>query len=160
VSTGSSPLVAPSTAAPNTVLYKSFLVDSCTRLNPQTLDLFVVLSTGFCIPVSTQASEAIFCNATGIYRGDFGPGCTGPPIAAFRGWEQGCAPDEERNRYFVADVSCSGAPQAQASRVSAAVLGGAIGGSFLGLGLLVGGVLLWRRGQGAAAPEKAPLVSK
>lgn len=159
VSTGASPLVAPSAAAPNTVLYKSYLVDSCTRLSSKTLDFFIVLSTGVCVPLSTQVSSAIFCNATGLYRGDFGPGCTGPPIAAFRGWELGCGPDEERNRYFVADVSCYSAPQAQqTSKVSAAVLGGAVGGTVLGLGLLVGGVLLWRRGQSASAPEKAPLI--
>ena len=160
VSTGATPLVAPSAAAPNTVLYKSFLVDSCTRLAPQTLDFFMVFSTSVCVPVSAQASQAIFCNASGIYAGTFGPGCTGPPTSAFRQWESGCAPDEERNRYFVADVTCSygGAPQPQSSKISAAVLGGAIAGSILGLGLLVGGVLLWRRGQSASAPEKAPLI--
>jgi hypothetical protein len=154
------PLDVPSTAAPNTVLYKSYLVDSCARLSPQTLDSFTVISTGAsaCIPAGIQVSGAFFCNASGTYSGAFEPGCTGPPTDAGRVWELGCAPDEERSRYFVADVSCSGAPQAQASKVSAAVLGGAIGGPLLGLGLVVGGALLWRRGQGASAPEKAPLI--
>ncbi len=161
VSTGASSLVAPSSAAPNTILYKSYLVDSCTRLSPQTLDNYFVISTSAsaCVPASTLVSGAFFCNASGTYRGAYGPGCSGPPTAAFRVWEPGCAPDEERQRTFVADVSCpSGAPQSQA-QVSAAVLGGAIGGAVLGLGLVVGGVLLWRsRPQGAPAAEKAPLI--
>lgn len=159
VSTGASSLVVPSAAAPDTILYKSYLVDSCARLSPQALDYFFVISTSACIPASVQVSGAFFCNASGTYSAAYGPGCTGPPTSAFRQWEPGCAPDEERNRYFVADVSCYTAPQAQTSRVSAVVLGGAIGGGILGLGLLVGGVLLWRsRLQDAPVAEKAPLI--
>lgn len=100
LSTGAASLVAPSTAAPNTVLYKSFLVDSCSRVSPQTLDYFFVISTSLsaCVPRSALVSDAFFCNASGIYRGTFGPGCTGPSTTAFLLWELGCGPDEERNR--------------------------------------------------------------
>ena len=151
---------APSSAAPNTVLYKSYLVDSCNLISPQTLDYFLVFSTSSCIPRSTQISDGYICNSSGTYKATYGPGCIGQPISTFKGFKLGCGPDPERNNYFVSDVSCSsGTSQAQGSSTySATVLGAGIGGTAMGMGLIAGGVLLWRR-RTASAAEHTPLMS-
>jgi len=150
--------VAPSSAAPNTILYKSYLVDSCNLISPQTLDYFLVLSTSSCIPRSTQISDGYICNSSGVYGAKYSPGCIGQPISTTKGGlKLGCGPDPERNDYFVADISCYSQAQGS-STYSATVLGAGIGGTTMGLGLLAGGVLLWRR-RTASAAEHTPLMS-